>query len=68
MGRPKKEVKEVKEVEMVMVTCICKNVHLGNGVVLRCEKDKRNGNWVKGDSAEVPAHVAKMLIEKGQCK
>lgn len=62
----KKEVKEAPV--MVMVTCICSNVHLGNGVVLRAEKDPRNGNWVKGGSAEVPANVAEMLIEKGQCK
>lgn len=67
MTKTPKKKEEVKPV-MVMVTCICSNVHLGNGVVLRCEKDKRNGNWVKGDSAEVPANVAEMLIEKGQCK
>lgn len=62
----KEEVKE--EPTMVLVTCICSNVHLGNGQVLRCERDPRNDNWVNGDSAEVPVNVAEMLIKKGQCK
>lgn len=61
----KEEVKE--EPVMVMVTCICSNVHLGNGLVLRAEQTKQ-GNWIKGDSAEVPKALADKMIENGQCK
>lgn len=64
----KEEVKEeVKPVEMVMVTCICSNVHLGNGTILRAEQTKQ-GNWIKGDSAEVTKVLADKMIEAGQCK
>jgi len=63
---PKK--KEAKEAPaMVMVTCICSNVHLGNGQILRAEQTKQ-GNWIKGDSAEVPVALAEKMIEAGQCK
>ncbi len=62
MARPKKEVKEMDTVQ-----CTCSNVHLGNGNVLRAKQNK-HGNWVKGDTAEVSAGIAKMMEERGQVK
>ena len=61
--------KPVKKEEPVMqaVTCICSNVHLGNGQILRAEQNAQ-GNWVNGDSAEVPVALAEKMIEAGQCK
>ena len=61
------ETTEAKETEMVTVQCVCSNVHLGNGVVLKAEQNSK-GNWKNGTTAEVPLTVAKMLVKNEQCE
>lgn len=62
----KKEVKQ--EVEMVTVECICKNVHLGNGVTLRAYRDSTADNWADGDRAEVTKDTADWLKKRKQVR
>lgn len=54
-------------VAVTTVQCTCKNVHLGNGVILRATQNT-HGNWGDGDKAEISVHVAEQLIKSGQCK
>lgn len=64
MSKPKKE---TKEVVMDTIECICSNVHLGGGVVLRATKNG-HGNWADGDVAQVPHADAVFLEKRGQVK
>lgn len=53
------------EAKKVMIQCVCKNVHLGNGVVLKAKKNSQ-GNWKDGDIAEVSPEIAKLLVKSEQ--
>ena len=59
---------EVKKDKKVTVRCMCANVHLGNGTILRGVKNK-TGNYGKdGETAEVSGALAKVLIDSDQCE
>lgn len=70
MAGKKKTVKkeEPKEIVMETVQCICSNVHLGNGTVLKAERHPQNGNWIKGDTAQVSHADAVFMESNGQVK
>lgn len=53
-----------KETGMVIVQCICKNVHIEGGVVLNAFRRDSRSNWKNGDYAAVPNKTAKELIDK----
>ena len=68
---PKKSAPEKsapEPVEMVTVQCICNNVHLGNGVVLKASRKTDRDNWSNGDRAEVKRSLADQLVEAKQVK
>lgn len=58
----------VVQEDTVTVQCICSNVHLGNGHVLRAKRDGPNSNWEDGDTAMLPRHMAEILAKKKQVK
>lgn len=64
MARPKKT---ETLVEMLTIQCICRNVHIGNGVKLTATKNQ-HGNWVDGDTAQVSSADAKFMESNGQVK
>lgn len=55
-------------VETVIVQCVCKNVHLGNGTVLKASRKTDRDNWGNGDRAEVSRAVADQLVKAKQVK
>ena len=57
----------VDDGEKVLVICVCSNVHLGNGVVLRAKQNSK-GNWKDGDTAWVSVAVDKLLIANETCE
>lgn len=59
---------EAKKEDVVMIQCIDKNVHLGNGVVLRATLNEKGNRYVDGDIAEVSAGIAKILIDNESCE
>lgn len=64
----KKKAEETTEVTpMDTVECICSNVHLGNGEIIRATKNK-HGNWSNGDVAQVSHADAVFLERRGQVK
>lgn len=66
MARKKKE--EVTErTPMDTIECICSNVHLGDGVILRATRNQ-HGNWSNGDVAQVSHADAVFLEKRGQVK
>lgn len=58
----------VEQGEMVTVECICSNVHLGNGVILRARRDTPQSNWEDGDTAEISKGLADLLVKKKQVR
>ena len=57
-----------KEDKPIVVRCMCANVHLGNGVILRGVKNKQGNYGKDGETAEVEAGLARMLIDSDQCE
>ena len=53
--------------ETVLVRCVCSNVHLGNGLILRATQNTK-GNWKDGDTAEVSVALASLLIANESCE
>lgn len=61
------ETEAAEPIPVMTVQCTCKNVHLGNGVILKATQNQ-HGNWIDGDKAEISSYIAEQLIESGQCK
>lgn len=63
---PQEEAAE--EVKLVRVRCRCRNVHLGNGEVLRTQRIKNAKGFEVDipDEADIPEDIALMLAENGQ--
>ena len=57
-----------EEVKKVMVRCKCRNVHVGNGQVLRTQRIKNAKGFEVDvpDEDEIPEDIALMLVENGQ--
>jgi len=66
--KPQAKASKKEPEETVTVQCICNNVHLGNGVVLRASRKTDRDNWANGDKAEVPVSLADQLVEAKQVK
>ena len=69
----KKKTETIKEeattkVAMETVECICKNVHLGNGKILRAYRDSPEDNWSDGDVAQVSHADAVFMKSQKQVK
>lgn len=66
--KTKKDTETVaKETVMETIQCICSNVHIGGGRKLTATKNN-HGNWVDGDTAQVPRADAVFMESNGQVK
>lgn len=59
---------EAEQKNLVTVECICKNVHLGNGKILRAYRDSPEDNWSDGDVAQVSHADAVFMKSQKQVK